>query len=133
MNIKKLIGLLLITATTQVAAGATPALDTYRHQGAGPFSAETGRQLWLSANQPQAGEGERSCSDCHGANLDRPGKHLRTGKVIAPMNPAITPQRLTDTEKIEKWFMRNCKWTFGRECTAQEKGDLILFIQQPNS
>ncbi|MBA1331752.1 cytochrome C, partial [Candidatus Endoriftia persephone str. Guaymas] len=27
---------------------------------------------------------------------------------------------------------RNCRWTFGRDCTPQEKGDLMLFIQGQN-
>jgi len=49
------------------------------------------------------------------------------------MSPVTTPTRLPDNQKIEKWFKRNCKWTFGRECTLQEKGDLILFMQKQNS
>ena len=44
------------------------------------------------------------------------------------MAPSVNPKRLTDRTKIEKWFVRNCKWTFGRECTPQEKGDLLSFI-----
>ncbi|MFK5970948.1 MAG: DUF1924 domain-containing protein [Candidatus Marithrix sp.] len=31
--------------------------------------------------------------------------------------------------QIRKWFKRNCKWTLGRECNAQEKGDILKFIQ----
>jgi hypothetical protein len=38
--------------------------------------------------------------------------------------------RLTDVASIEKWFLRNCRGTWGRECSAQEKGDLLLFINQ---
>lgn len=46
------------------------------------------------------------------------------------MKPAVNPERLVDAKKIEKWFLRNCKWTFGRECTAQEKGDFLTFINR---
>ena len=71
-------------------------------------------------------EGERSCTTCHGTDQAKPGRHQRTGKVIESMAPSVNPQRLTDVAKIEKWFVRNCKWTLGRECSAQEKGDAGL-------
>lgn len=127
---RKLILYLLLGAATQAVAGADERLDRYRELGAGPFNPESGRALWISSNSPKPGEAARSCTDCHGTDLSLAGKHKRTGKRIEPMSPAVNPQRLTDDRKIEKWFKRNCKWTLGRECTAQEKGDLILFIQQ---
>jgi len=130
MKARRLILWLLLSAATQVSAGANETLDGYKRLGAGPFNPETGRQLWISVNTPQQDAAERSCADCHGTNLSLPGNHLRTGKVIEPMSPTTTPERLTDNRKIEKWFKRNCKWTFGRECTPQEKGDLILFMQK---
>jgi cytochrome c553 len=101
----------------------------YRASGAGPFSAQTGEQLWqqkvVNARDGQA----RSCTTCHGRDLQRVGKHAKTGKAIKPLSPAVNAERLTDAKKIRKWFRRNCKWTWGRECTAQEKGDLLSFIQ----
>ncbi|MCW8891394.1 MAG: DUF1924 domain-containing protein [Sedimenticola sp.] len=131
MNPLTLIPLLLVTLSTQASPTSDALLERYSKQGAGPFNADTGRQLWLS-KKPLSKDGSlRSCTDCHGSNLKQPGKHIRTGKIIAPMNPAAATDRLTDHAKVEKWFMRNCKWTLGRECTAQEKGDLIMFIQQP--
>ncbi|WP_428624757.1 DUF1924 domain-containing protein [Sedimenticola sp.] len=132
MKYNLLMSLLLVTATSQVFATADESLNGYRNQGAGPFNPMAGRQLWLKANRPVPDTDDRRCSDCHGKNLNLPGKHIRTGKVIDPMNPAIAPERLTNSKKIEKWFKRNCKWTFGRECTPQEKGDLILFIRNQN-
>lgn len=132
MKSTKLIAGLLLCAATQLFAGATETLDSYRQLGAGPFNPDSGRQLWVSVNTPEQGGNERSCADCHGTDLSLPGKHIRTGKQIEPMSPAVTPARLTDNRKVEKWFKRNCKWTLGRECTPQEKGDLILFIQKQN-
>ncbi len=121
--------LLLISVTAQASPASEQALSSYRSQGAGPFSAEAGKHIWLSTSQNTKSGTDRSCTNCHGSDLTLSGKHNRTGKLIKPMSPAVAPQRLSDTEKIEKWFKRNCKWTFGRECTPQEKGDLILFIQ----
>ena len=46
------------------------------------------------------------------------------------MAPSVNPKRFTDLKKVEKWFRRNCKWTWGRECNAQEKADIL---QWPNT
>ncbi|MBU2284174.1 MAG: DUF1924 domain-containing protein, partial [Gammaproteobacteria bacterium] len=42
--------------------------------------------------------------------------------------PATNPERFTNLKKVEKWFRRNCDDVFARECTAQEKGDFISWI-----
>ncbi len=44
------------------------------------------------------------------------------------MAVSVNATRLSDPKKVEKWFLRNCKWTFGRECTPQEKGDFIDYM-----
>jgi hypothetical protein len=48
--------------------------------------------------------------------------------VIEPMATIANPQRFTDSAKVEKWFGRNCKDVLERVCTAQEKGDYILYL-----
>ena len=50
------------------------------------------------------------------------------GKAIAPMAVSLSPDRFTDPDKVEKWFLRNCNTVLGRECTAQEKGDIITYL-----
>jgi mono/diheme cytochrome c family protein len=99
-------------------------LAGYRQQGANAFDPARGERMW---QQPSGGEG-RQCATCHGTDLRVAGKHATTGKPIAPLSPAANPDSLQDPEKIEKWFLRNCKWTLGRECTTQEKGDFLTFI-----
>ncbi|NEV62085.1 DUF1924 domain-containing protein [Thiorhodococcus minor] len=92
-------------------------------------NAAAGKAGWV-AEHPQAdGSPARSCATCHGTDLTQPGKHAKTGKVIEPMAPSVNPQRLTDEKKIAKWFRRNCKWTLGRECTAEEKADFLAYIK----
>ncbi len=86
--------------------------------------ATLGQQLWQSSDYKQ-----RSCVDCHGTDLSQPGKHLRTGKTIAPMSPAVNPKRLSKPKKTEKWFKRNCKWTLGRLCTPEEKANILAFLK----
>lgn len=86
-----------------------------------------GEKLW---NQEFThSEKPRSCATCHGENPGLEGKHVRTGKQIKPMAPSITPGRLTDVKKVEKWFKRNCKWTLGRECTSDEKRHFIHYVE----
>ena len=107
----------------------TDALDRYRAEGVAGFDAQAGARRW-SENFTDAKTGTSvSCASCHKQDLRQPGQHLRTLKPIEPMSPAVNPQRLTDIKKIEKWFLRNCKGTWGRVCTAQEKGDFLLYIQ----
>lgn len=125
-NTRILILALLGAGLAQAAEPPAAMLDGYRAERAGPFDAARGEQMWNEVH-PHNGE-NRSCTSCHTSNLGQPGRHAATNKPIEPMAPSINPQRLTDPAKIEKWFTRNCKWTFGRACSAQEKGDFLTFI-----
>ena len=125
-------GSVLLFAQSASASFAVDALlKVYSGAGAGPFSAEAGKQMWSKTHQQNKTPVERSCTSCHTDNLNNASEHVKTKKPIKPMTPGINAKRLTDTKKIEKWFMRNCKWTLGRECSAQEKGDFLLYIQKP--
>jgi hypothetical protein len=110
------------------ASAATPAVDTllatWKAQGATP-DATRGAALWKQGFPAADGGPARACTTCHGPTLDAAGKHASTGEPIAPMT---APDRLTDAAKIEKWFGRNCRWTLGRECTVQERADVLLFL-----
>jgi hypothetical protein len=99
-------------------------LQEYRGSGIGVFSDEKGKQLWTGDNNG------RSCTTCHTSSVKNSGKHKRTGKVIQPMAPSINPKRLTDKKKVKKWLLRNCKWTFKRECSPQEKGDILMWLSK---
>ncbi|WP_455375937.1 DUF1924 domain-containing protein [Kaarinaea lacus] len=94
------------------------------------FSAERGKEMWnkkvISDEKPK----ERDCNSCHGKDFTKPGKHVKTGKKIDPMAPSVNKERFTEMKKIKKWFKRNCKWTYGRECTNQEKGDFLMYLSQ---
>ena len=113
---------------------ATPATDAefaqFKKDGASNFSAETGKKNWTKEVVIEGDK--RSCTRCHDADLTKPGKHQKTKKVIEPMAPSVNAERYTEQKKIEKWFKRNCQWTWGRECTAQEKGDFLKFLMGAN-
>ena len=104
--------------------------ETYRTQGASIANLENGQKLWNKIFTGTGQFNERSCSSCHTDNLKNQGKHIRTGKVIKPLAPSTNPETLTNIKNIKKWFKRNCKWTIGRECNAQEKMDILEFISK---
>lgn len=126
---KILMALFMLTATT--LAQATPATDgllvRYQSAGAKGFDAARGDKAWHQESRGEEGK-VMSCSTCHGQDLGKEGRHHKTNKVIKPMAPSVNKERLTDAKKIEKWFKRNCNDVLGRECSAQEKGDFLMFL-----
>ena len=106
-------------------------LTQYQAQGASVPDAERGRTLWVMEFPGKGEFQQRSCSSCHGSDITKAGKHIKTGKTIKAMSPAVNAERLSKKRKVEKWFKRNCKWTFGRECTVQEKADFLFYFSNP--
>ncbi len=121
-----------VAASFTAAAHADTVADLlkqYEAQGASRFNAATAQAMWTRTfTDAKTGEARR-CATCHSEDLTRTGKHFVTGKLIEPLAPSANPKRLTDAEHVEKWFARNCKWTLGRECTPQEKGDFLMMIR----
>ena len=117
------ISLMMVAMSTAWSADTSAIIDTYQSKTQQQFEAEKGAGLWA-----KAGKEGRTCGDCHGVNPTQPGKHVRTGKRIGPMAASVDAKRYRDQKKIEKWFKRNCKWTWGRECTAVEKGHLLTWL-----
>ena len=90
------------------------------------FSAERGHAFWTAAHA--GGKPDTpSCTSCHTSDPTAAGQ-TRAGKQIAPMAVSKTPDRFTDSAKVEKWFGRNCSTVLGRDCTAAEKGDVITYL-----
>ncbi len=128
MKAKIIFGIAGLIVAGMAYGSATDLVQGYQDAGGGPFSAAAGGAAWVQEHRPSTGKNVRSCASCHGKDLSRPGRHVKTGKPIEPMALSAIPARLSDPKKVEKWFRRNCRWTFGRECTPQEKGDFVRFI-----
>lgn len=113
------------------ASWATPATDAlfaqYKTAGVAKIDAAKAKQDWTKEVKNEDGE-MMSCATCHGIDLTKAGSHNKTKKVIDPMSRKLNAERFTDEKKIEKWFKRNCKEAWGRECTAQEKADFLTFL-----
>lgn len=110
---------LLITLTAALLAGTA----VYAADG----DPAAGKSAWEREVTAQDGQA-RSCVTCHGSDPRQPGKHARTGKPIKPMAPSVEPSRFSDPAKVEKWFTRNCKWTWGRACSAEEQRDIRAWL-----
>jgi cytochrome c553 len=124
--------ILSLTLFTGINAQANEVLEQllaeYQKEANSSFTIEAGQVLWKTTTLDPESNTLRQCADCHTADLTAKGKHVKTSKDIPPLAPSVNPKSLTDVRQIEKWLLRNCKWTLGRECTAQEKGDLLTFI-----
>ena len=124
-------GVALLSLSSVGSVHAVNAVDELlaEYSSPGNFSAQAGKTLWSQKFIDAKTGDTRQCTTCHTNDLRKDGKHARTGKVIKPLAPSVNPERLTDINKIRKWLKRNCKWTLGRECNSQEKGDILTFIQ----
>jgi len=112
------------------AAVVDDLLKEYKTQGAADFNAARGDAFWHKKFPDPENPGKtQSCGTCHGDDLKQKGKHATTGKVIEPLAPSANKERLTDPKFVEKWFKRNCKSVAGRECTTQEKGDILIYLR----
>ena len=105
------------------AATAQELLTQMNAQAPSPGNAGRGQVFFTSKHGK-----EWSCSSCHTSNPLQAGQHAATGKTIQPLAPAANAQRFTDTAKVEKWFRRNCNDVVGRECSAQEKADILAWL-----
>lgn len=71
---------------------------------------------------------EWSCSTCHENPPNHDTKHIVTGKVIKPLAPSANSARFTDEAKADKWFKRNCNDVLDRDCTTQEKAEVLSWL-----
>lgn len=93
------------------------------------FDAARGKEIFTSTHVGKQGQ-PMSCTTCHTVNLSNSGKNSLTGKVIEPLSPRANAQRLTSVKEVKKWLKRNFVDVYAREGTAQEKGDVLTYIQK---
>lgn len=124
--------LLMITSSSVMADENTvnTLMNNFKSQGAKIGNAQRGEKFWNKTFTGKAPYTERSCKTCHTSNLKQKGEHVRTGKTLASLAPSVNKESLSKIKKVNKWFKRNCKWTTGKECSAQVKADILAFINQ---
>ncbi|MFO1292392.1 MAG: DUF1924 domain-containing protein [Rubrivivax sp.] len=115
---------LLATAPAARALSATELLAEYT-KAAGAASVERGQKFFATNFGKTLGF---SCASCHGEQPTRSGRDQVTEKPIAPLAPAANPQRFTDRARVDHMFRLNCRDVVGRDCTAQEKADVLAWL-----
>ena len=91
------------------------------------FSIKNGETIFTTSHIGKKGE-KISCTSCHNIDLTTMGKNTFTNKLIEPLSPNKNPQRLTNVKDVKKWLRRNFKDVYNRAGTAQEKGDVLYYI-----
>ncbi len=116
---------LALLIVTNLAHAETPNdfLALFEKEAGGKANAERGGKFFTSRHGT-----EWSCSSCHTKRPTQTGSHAKTNKPIKPLAPAANPERFTNAGKVDKWFHRNCDDTVGRECSAQEKADVLAWL-----
>jgi hypothetical protein len=125
----------LVVLPFMLGAGAqasdNPVLDTLMQNyaaeaGVSGFSAADGEALFQATHSGGKPDSP-SCTSCHTSDPKAMGM-TRAGKPIEPMAVSTNPKRFTDPAFVEKWFGRNCNTVLGRDCSAQEKGDVLAYL-----
>ena len=65
---------------------------------------------------------------CHTSDFTKNGENISTGKVIDPFSPTTNADRFVKVKDVKKWLRRNFKDVYVREGSAQEKGDVVIYI-----
>ena len=122
--IKRMFLVLVVFAFPQfVFSASSPELLKGYEAQSGKASPVRGEQFFNAKHGK-----EWSCGSCHENPPNHDTKHIVTGKVIKPLSPNSNPDRFTDQVKVEKWFKRNCNDVLARECTSQEKADVLSWL-----
>ena len=120
-----LAALLALPLGTALAGTPAELLAAYNARAASPGSPERGQQFFTTAGP---GEFGWSCASCHGKVPTGTGRHELSEKRIPPLAPAFNPARFTDAKKTDGWFQNNCKDVLKRDCTVQEKADVLAWL-----
>lgn len=109
------------------AQAATPAeiLAGYTAQAKSTPSPERGQQFFTRKFKGNLYE---SCADCHTATPAGRGKDLTSEKLMSALAPAANSRRFIDPVRVEHFFRLNCRDVVGRDCSAQEKADVLSWL-----
>jgi cytochrome c peroxidase len=91
------------------------------------FSIKNGEKIFTTKHLGKKGE-VISCTSCHNIDLSTTGKNYFTNKEIEPLSPNTNSKRLVEVKEVKKWLRRNFKDVYNRVGTAQEKGDVLYYI-----
>jgi hypothetical protein len=122
--IKKVFIVLAIMGLVKAAFSAAPKDVLMAYEASSSKSSPARGEQFFNTKHGK----EWSCASCHENLPNHDTKHIVTGKIIKPLSPNVNPERFVDQAKADKWFKRNCNDVLARECTAQEKADVLAWL-----
>lgn len=114
----------ILITFTGMAHAATPNELLKKYEGLSAAASPTRGESFFITKHGK----EWSCSSCHDKAPNHDTHHIVTNKLIKPLSPNANSDRFTNEVKVEKWFRRNCNDVVGRECTSQEKADVLSWL-----
>jgi len=134
---KVAIGIMLVFTINIFASQFNPTMQEYinilkaeakiQNSSFVDFSIKEGEKIFTTSHIGKKGE-KISCTSCHNIDLTTMGENTFTNKLIEPLSPNKNPNRLSNVKDVQKWLRRNFKDVYNREGTAQEKGDVLYYI-----
>lgn len=121
-----LLGLVSFSAQADVTT-AEQAAKQYALFAKSTLSADEGKAFYTKKLVMIDGK-ELACATCHTDDPRNKGKHSETGKVIQPMAPSVNPKRFSEINESAKGFTKHCKQVYGKDCSAQDKGNFIAYV-----
>jgi hypothetical protein len=105
-------------------------LNYFEKESGQKLDAESGKKLF--EKQVNKNGEIRSCVDCHNIDIKKYGKEKKLfgllTKIIPPMAVSTNSKAFLDFSQTNRLFDKDCKYVFGRLCTAKEKGDMIYYF-----
>ena len=139
--IKRVVAVLFIMVSSIYANGLNAQMQQYmetlkieakkQNPNFKGFDYSRGEKIFVTEHIGKRGKAV-SCVTCHTDNLSNKGVNVNTNKVIEPLSPLTNSVRFTNVKDVKKWLRRNFKDVYNRAGTAQEKGDVIIFITKKN-
>lgn len=121
-----LLGLVSFSAQADVTS-AEQAAKQYALFAKSTLSADEGKAFYTKKLVMIDGK-ELACATCHTDDPRNKGKHSETGKPIQPMAPSANPKRFSEINESAKGFTKHCKQVYGKDCSAQDKGNFITYL-----
>jgi len=119
-----------ITGFTVYASGAKELLEKYEKDAGKKFNASQGKEFFEKRNP----ETEKSCIDCHNRDIKKEGEQKVLFSLFSIDVPALSvsanKEAFKSSKKAAKEFDNYCEEVWQRVCTAEEKGNMLLYFME---
>ena len=120
----------LIAGFAVYASGAQELLNKYEKEAGKKFNSAEGKEFFEKKNAKT----EKSCIDCHNRDIKKAGSQKVFFSLFAIEVPALSvsanKEAFKSSKKAAKEFDNYCEEVWQRVCTAEEKGNMLLYFME---